>query len=157
MESENLPKLTQQQQNFLLRYFSNGKNASDAYRYAYNSENTKDSTIWSEASKLLKNPKVTPWVLHYESSRQEVIENEIKYTVDDAFEELQSIQNRAMKSDKLLQVAIKAIEHKSKLKGLYKEDNQQKSVQINTMGTVLVDDKPLELKVGQEVETYETE
>lgn len=126
MNIDDLPKLTQQQQKFLLRYFSNGKKASEAYRYAYNCENAKDSTIWSEASKLLNHPNVAPWVLYYEGNQQEVIEKEINYVVNDAFEEFQEIQNRAMKSDKLLGVAVKAVVEKAKLKGLYKEDNEQK-------------------------------
>lgn len=162
MESENLPKLTQQQQNFLLRYFSNGKNASEAYRYAYNTKKMQSSSVWVEASKLLKNPKVTLWVEYYEANQKETIQEEVNYTAQQAFNELDelliiALEGQGKLKDPNVSAATKIVELKNRLVGNFEKDNQQKSVQINTMGTVLVDDKPLELKVGQEVETYETE
>ena len=159
MEDIKLPdtKITQQQQNFLLQIFVCKKGQSEAYRIAYNCEKAKDSTIWSEASKLLKNPKVAPWVEYYNNNQQETIKNEVNYTITDAFEEFQEIQNRAMENTKTLPIAVKAVENKAKLKGLYKEDNQQKALQVTAMGTVTVDSKALELNVGKKVEDSEQE
>lgn len=159
MESNNIPdtNITKQQQAFLIQIFVFKQSQSEAYRIAYNCENAKDSTIWSEASKLLKNPKVAPWVEYYKNNQQETITKEVNYTITDAFEEFQEIQNRAMESTKTLPIAVKAIENKAKLKGLYKEDNQQKAVQITTMGSVTVDGEPFELNVGKEVEDSEQE
>ena len=50
-----LPKLTEQQNRFVLEYASNGNNASEAYRVAYDCSNTKAENVHSAASKLLKN------------------------------------------------------------------------------------------------------
>lgn len=50
--------LTIKQENFCNYYLECG-NASEAYRRAYNAENMKDETIWSRASKLLAEYKVS--------------------------------------------------------------------------------------------------
>lgn len=50
--------LTIKQENFCNYYLECG-NASEAYRRAYNSANMKDETIWSRASKLLAEYKVS--------------------------------------------------------------------------------------------------
>lgn len=141
MESENLPKLTQQQQNFLLRYFSNGKIASEAYRYAYNCEGMKDNSVWSEASKLLKNPKVAPWVEYYESNQKKTITDELNYTAKDCFAELKKLQKLAIKSkdrngNPNINSAIKAVELKGKIAGVFKEDNEQAKNEQTTINIV---------------------
>jgi phage terminase small subunit len=125
MNENDLPRLTQQQQKFLLYYFSHGKNASEAYRYAYESK-AKASNVWSEASKLLKNPKVTPWVEYYTANQQETIKNEVKYSAQECFNNLLELQKMAIESkDKNsnpnLNAAIKAEELKGKLGNLFKE------------------------------------
>lgn len=52
--------LTEKQENFALEYITNGFIASDAYRSAYDvGENTKETTIWVEAHKILNNSKVS--------------------------------------------------------------------------------------------------
>ena len=50
-------KLTIKQENFCMKYVELG-NASEAYRSAYNAENTSDKTINEKASRLLKKGKV---------------------------------------------------------------------------------------------------
>ena len=50
--------LTLKQNRFCDHFIANDGNASAAYRAAYNAENMADTTIWSEASKLLANPLV---------------------------------------------------------------------------------------------------
>ena len=50
-------KLTAKQRKFV-DSFLKGLNESDAYRAAYDAENTNDNTIHREASKLMLNPKV---------------------------------------------------------------------------------------------------
>lgn len=122
---ENLPKLTEKQQTFLIRYFSNGKNASEAYRFAYNS-NGNEKTVWTEASELLKNPKVSPWLEYYEQNCQEAITNELRYSAQDCFNELESLRVMAIESrDKYfnpnVNSAIKAVELKGKLAGHFKD------------------------------------
>jgi len=125
MESENLPKLTLQQQNFLLCYFSNGKNASEAYRIAYNTE-AKAKTVWENASKLLKNTKVAPWVEYYETNQQETITEELNYSAKQAFIELEelkrfSLESRDKQGNPNVNAAIKTVELKGKLAGLFKD------------------------------------
>lgn len=51
-------ELTIKQENFCNYYVECG-NASEAYRRAYNASNMKDETIWSRASKLLAEYKVS--------------------------------------------------------------------------------------------------
>jgi len=119
-----LPELTAKQQSFLLRYFSNGENASEAYRFAFNSK-AKDKTVWEESSKLLKNPKVTPWVEHYRKNQQQVIEEEIKYTALDAMKEYDDIKDRAKKRD-ALHVEKSIVDSKCKLAGLITDKKETK-------------------------------
>lgn len=59
--AEDLPTLTAQQLDFVKELLS-GKNASDAYRAAYDCSNMLPNTIWCEASKLRNCPKVSQWV-----------------------------------------------------------------------------------------------
>lgn len=123
---ENLPILTDKQEKFLLYYFTNNKNATDAYKKAYSPKKMNDNSICVEASRLLKHPKVALWLDYYNKNQQEVIENEVKYTVKDSFNEIDEVIKLAKKpqgkSGSLnLGAAIKGIELKGKLKGLYKE------------------------------------
>src|SRR5262245_35356199 len=61
LETEALPELTPQQQEFV-RLRLAGKIASDAYRAAYNTENMTQRTIWAEASRLNADSKVSAWL-----------------------------------------------------------------------------------------------
>jgi len=135
MES-NLPNLTKGQQNFLLRYFhpDNGKNASEAYRYAFNASKMKGNTVWKEASKLLNNPKVTPWVKYYEANQAEVMKDEINYSARDCFNELNNLLEIALEEqgkykEPNLSAASKIIELKGRIGGAFKEDNDQQKEQ----------------------------
>jgi len=52
--------LTAKQENFAVAYIMNGRDASAAYREAYDvGENTKPTTIWVEGHKILKSSKVS--------------------------------------------------------------------------------------------------
>ena len=50
---------------------ADGKTLADAYRGAYNTENMKDSTVWTEASLLMDNPKVIARVQGIQEAREE--------------------------------------------------------------------------------------
>jgi len=54
----NISGLTPKQEKFCQGVIS-GKTASESYRDAYSVENMKDSSIWTEASKLMSNLKVS--------------------------------------------------------------------------------------------------
>lgn len=50
--------MTPKQEKFCQKYLELG-NASEAYRQVYSCRRMKEKQVWEEASKLLKNPKVT--------------------------------------------------------------------------------------------------
>lgn len=50
---------------------ADGKTLSDAYRSAYDAENMKDSTVWTEASLLMDHPKVSTRVSMLQKAREE--------------------------------------------------------------------------------------
>lgn len=119
MNSE-LPKLTHKQQRFVMKYAMNDCNASDAYRFAYDCEGSSPETINIEASKLLKNPKVAQWIAKFDKNRQKQIEEEFKYGIREAFNELNDLMGRC-KDTNTLSVEKSCIDTKCKLAGLMKE------------------------------------
>ena len=82
--------LTTKQEIFVQRLIE-GYSQREAYKFAYNCEKMKDTTIDVEASKLLSNPKV--------SIRYEELKNELKqkmfYTVEKANDDLEWIKLKA--------------------------------------------------------------
>ena len=110
-----------------MRYYVNGHNASEAYRYAYNSENMSDETINVEASRVLKNPKLSPWIERAENNIQQVFEDEIKYSAKDCFDELTEVQSRARNDKGNYNQEIKAIELKGKLAGHFVDKHEVKT------------------------------
>lgn len=152
---EELPQLTEKQNQFIKEYILNGLNATEAYRTAYQSDATT-ATCCVEASRLLKNPKITPWIAHYRKNMQEHIEQEINYTIDDAFKEFEDMKIIALESkDKdgrpNVSAANKAIEMKCKLKGLMKDDAQVNNSVVVQMGEVEIDGESFELKIGESI------
>ena len=119
-----LPTLTAKQQKFVTRYILNGGNASESYRFAYDCEGMSIEAINTEASKLLKNPKVTLWIKQFKANAQQTIEEEFKYTVQDAYRELNDLQERCKISSKTYNVEKGCIDTKCKLAGLMVEKHQ---------------------------------
>lgn len=76
-------KLTPKQEAFALKYVECG-NASEAYRHAYDAENSKPEAVWVNASKVLSGAKVSLRVM--ELQEQHVERHEI--TVDRIVKEL---------------------------------------------------------------------
>lgn len=68
--------LTLKQEKFCNYYVDTEGNASEAYRMAYDALKMKPETIWSAASRLLTDCKVTTRI--YEIKRQRAKESEIK-------------------------------------------------------------------------------
>lgn len=62
--------LTPKQEAFALAYVETG-NASEAYRRAYNAENTQPHVVWVKASELLANGKVSVRVAELQMKAQE--------------------------------------------------------------------------------------
>ncbi len=153
--SYDLPELSEKQNEFVKQYIINGFNATEAYKTAYNTT-ANTATCHVEASRLLKNPKITPWIAHYRKNMQEHIEQEINYTIDDAFNEFEDMKIIALESKDLygrpnVQAANKAIEMKCKLKGLMQDDAQVNNNVVVQMGEVEVDGVPLELNIGEDI------
>lgn len=144
-----LPRLTYKQQKFVMRYIQNGGNASEAYRYAYDCSKMSDKAINVEASKMLKNPNITLWIEHYQKNVQDFIDEEIMYSTNDAFQELEELQQKSMSSSKTFNIAMKAIENKCKLKGLFTDKVEVSGGATVQMGSVEIDGNALTLNIGE--------
>lgn len=149
---EELPKLTQKQNAFLQRYLINGNDASEAYRFAYDTQ-AKASTVWSEASKLLKNPNVTQWIEFHKKNIKDFAEKEMIYTIKDCMKEIQESQLMAVEStDKFgnpnVSAFQKGIELKGKLFGLFKENLDITGNTVVQMGEIKAGEIPLEFNIG---------
>lgn len=147
-----LPEITIQQNNFVRLVAIKRIPAVEAYTEAYNSKGSYRSRC-VEASRLLRNPNITLWLKHLDNVRKEHIENSIRYSIDDAFNECEDMKIIALESlDKdgrpNIAAANKAIEMKCKLKGLLKEEAQVNNQVVVQMGDVEVDGVPLELNIG---------
>lgn len=104
--------LTPKQDAFAMAYVETGC-AAEAYRHAYNAENMAETTIWPNASKLLKNNKVATRV----SQLKERAQKRHDMTVDDLTEMLKS--DREMARDiKQPSAAVSAVMGMAKLHGL---------------------------------------
>lgn len=146
-----LPKLTKKQQAFVMRYVVNGDNASEAYRFAYNCKEMSEPNINSEASKLLKNPKVTQWIAFYKSNVQKVCEEEVIYTAKEAFAELNELQSRCSQTYKTYTVEKSCIDTKCKIAGLFSDVAVANSVTVN-MPSISLDGQEMEFDVGEDVD-----
>lgn len=69
-------ELTLKQEKFCYYYIDTDGNASEAYRMSYNALNMKPETIWSNASRLLKDSKVIARIEEIRESRRK--ESEVK-------------------------------------------------------------------------------
>lgn len=104
-----LPILTEKQNMFVKEYLLNGNNATEAYRTVYAKETTSTATCCVEASRLLKNPKITLWIDEYKKTIQEHIG--LPYEFD--FETLNFEGENTQGLKKLINNAIVKI-HKSR-------------------------------------------
>lgn len=151
---DNLPMLTDQQNEFVRLYVLCGHNATEAYRLAYESTG-KTSTCSVEGSKLLKNPKITLWIEHYKQTRKDIIDKEIEYTALEAFREFDELKIIALEETGKdgkpnIAAANKAVEMKCKLKGLLKEDATINNSVTVTMPDIEVNGEALEFKIGDD-------
>ena len=150
-----LPELTDKQNKCLMRYLTNDFNKSEAYRYAYDCKNMNDNSVSVEASKFFKSPKITPWLEQFRNNQQETVQEQLNYDAIKHFHELDEMKDAAMNcSDKFhnpnVNVALRAVELKGKLAGLYKDNSDEiNSGVVTVMGSISVDDKKLDFKVGE--------
>jgi phage terminase small subunit len=120
-------KLTPKQERFC-QNIAKGLSQADAYRDAYYCEDMVDNTVYKEACLLMNNPKITE---RLKELTAEAVKD-IKYEVEDCFRETDEILQLAKMTDNL-QIMLKAVEQKGKLKGLFKEI---KDLNINAVSGV---------------------
>ena len=61
--------LTAKQENFV-ELLTQGTSQSSAYRGAYDTQNMSDKTVWEEASRLRRHPKVSTRILELEKEKE---------------------------------------------------------------------------------------
>lgn len=156
MISENdLPIMTDKQHACMRRYLSNGFNKSEAYRSSHDCKKMKATSIAVEASKFFKNPNVTLWLEYYQQNQQEAIQEELKYSALDFFDECNELKMIALdckdkNGNPNIAAAIKAVENKAKVCGFLKEQVIH-SGSVTQMPSVIVNGEKLELNVGEDV------
>lgn len=72
LEQQGLPRLTGRRYRFVLLVAS-GHTYSDAYRKAFSAQNMAETTIWPEASRLTRHPKVSAWLAYFDRQRAEAV------------------------------------------------------------------------------------
>lgn len=105
-------KLTPKQEAFALKYVECG-NASEAYRHAYNAENTKQDVIWVKASQTLANGKVSVRIMELQAEARE----RTQVTIESITRELDEDRKLARENDQAA-AAVSAVMSKAKLHGL---------------------------------------
>lgn len=115
--------LNPMQEKFCEVYLTNGKNGAAAARAA----GAKDPKVY--ASKNLKRPEVQAYLETIKEAARETIKRRFSYTVDDSFDNLVAIQERAIK-DKQYSAAITAEKMKAELAGFLTEEKQGKPQDI---------------------------
>lgn len=156
IKTGDLPILTDKEHCCLKQYFINGYKKSEAYRYAYDCSNMKSASIYVEASKFFKNPKITLWLDYYRQNTTKVVQEELNYTALDYFNDCEEMKLIALEcKDKNgnpnISAAIKADENKAKVCGLLK-DQIIHSGSVTQMPSVVVNGEELVLNIGEEIE-----
>ena len=127
-----IKKLTPKQQKFVDNIVS-GKNPSEAYKEAYNTENSSKETIKVNAQKLLTDTNISLTI----EQKKAKIEEELIYTAKDSFLNLNFAQEKAIEQGNI-QAYLKAEELKGNLLGLYTE---KRDIDIKGQQTIFVDKK----------------
>lgn len=105
-------KITIKQEKFCQKYIETG-NASEAYRQAYDCQNSSDAAINVEASRMLNDPKITLRLKEYQDQHRKRHD----VTVDSLTNEYEEVRHKAIQAG-AFSPAIAAITGKAKLHGL---------------------------------------
>lgn len=114
-----LPTLTPKQQKFVMNYIVNGNNRTEAYKKSYDVKSMSDEAINVEASRLLKNPKVTQWIEYYQNNIKTTFAEKSIYTAEQAMKEYDELKYRISETPKYCNVEKSIIDSKCKLAGLF--------------------------------------
>jgi predicted amidohydrolase YtcJ len=117
-------KLTAKQENFA-QLVAKGSTQSEAYRQSYNVTTEDGNTVWSSASQLASDPKVSQRIQELKKEYQ----LHLKYDAEAHYRELEQMKEIALtpmgKDGNVdIKAAIKAVENKGKLCGLYVDKQQ---------------------------------
>ena len=77
-----MPKLKSPKQEAFAQHYVLTGNASEAYRKAYSTKTKNDATIYQSASKLLRDPKVSPRVKELQQAASERAEKKFRVDAD---------------------------------------------------------------------------
>ena len=124
-------KLTIKQERFCQKYIECG-NASEAYRFAYDSDNMSTKTIGRKAKELLDNGKITAWLDISQSKTAE--KHEI--TKDTHIKNLQELKRMAIETGNL-HVAVKAENLIGQTCGLYTQKHEHSGTIVDKINVVI--------------------
>ncbi|KRB22686.1 terminase small subunit [Mesorhizobium sp. Root172] len=121
--------LTPKQEAFCLAYVQTG-NASEAYRRSYDvAGETKPETIWSEASRLVADPKVSARIMELQERARDIA----LVSVGSLTDELEKARSHAMADPKGAAAAVSAIMGKAKLHKLLDEEKSTANVAVTVV------------------------
>ena len=145
-------KLTLKQETFCKEYISNGGNATQAYKKAYDCKKMKDKTINENACRLLKDSKVGARLKELQQPFQEKFE----YTMEQSFKKFNDLQELALKRISItgmpnpdLTNAIKCEENKAKLMGLYATEKVEVNSNVKKIFITKTDEKEANDKIDE--------
>lgn len=153
-----LPELTDKESQCVINYLLNGKKKADAYRNSYDCSNMNDNSVYVESSRFFSSPKISLWLEYYNKNVTESLQNKLNYNALQHFEELNEMKTAAMKAkdrnmNPNVAVALKAVELKGKLAGLYSDNDNSESSNFTVMGDIKIDGKSLNYKVGDDIDS----
>ncbi len=121
--------LTPKQEAFCLVYVQTG-NASEAYRRSYDvAEDTKPETVWSEASRLVADPKVSARIMELQERARDIA----LVSVGSLTNELEKARSHAMADPKGAAAAVSAIMGKAKLHKLLDEEKVNTGISVSVV------------------------
>lgn len=145
-------KLTLKQETFCREYISNGGNATQAYKKAYDCKKMKETTINNNAYKLLQNNEITTRLKELKKPLQEKFE----YTMEQSFKKFNDLQELALKRISItgmpnpdLTNAIKCEENKAKLMGLYATEKVEVNSNVKKIFITKTDEKEANDKIDE--------
>lgn len=123
------PDLTAKQEAFCLAYVETG-NASEAYRRSYDvSPDTKPESIWTNASKLMSDAKVSLRVKELQLEARAIT----LVSVGTLTQELEEARAHAMKDEKGASAAVSAIMGKAKLHKLLDDEKNTNQLAVTVV------------------------
>lgn len=115
-------ELTEKQENFCQNYILNGRNATQAYKDSYDTENWQESSINVEASKMLDNPIILQRIKELQERKtKKSFDVNLEYIVEEMLDVIMSMEEEAEKEHKKIpakKLKKETLMDLAKLKGL---------------------------------------